>query len=339
MKTANMSAEVPPFPVNVLLLDRYIIKCSKILGQGANGVVYLAYDNVDKCFVAVKIIHEVNRKTATEIENECEMMRKLQHPGIIKLLKHCCGEFWGETLHFIVMEFEPVELFEIVKNSNGLGEPRTLEIFAQMLCAVEYTHGQEKCHLDLKLENTLATGADSNKVKICDFGHACTQRPNQTLSGYRGSKAYVAPEIQKGGHDKTKDYDGFSADVWSLGVVFFAILMGFFPFDCAAATGPNTDWRFQRLKKAEVDGLKISPTHLIFSYYNRACLLSDEVIVLLDRMLKIDPNSRITIAEIKASSAIKGVTLSAAEKATQLAAPTVEQKDFLKQHFPMTKPT
>ena len=108
-----------------------------------------------------------------------------------------------------------------------------------------------------------------------------------------GSKSYAAPEVLAG-----TGYDGFEADVWSLGVCAFALLSGFFPLDeAASAHARGGDWRFDRLRRAQPLGRSTVGT--IFSWYQRdAGHLSGEVIELLDGMLTINPAHRVTMQQV-----------------------------------------
>lgn len=103
-----------------------------------------------------------------------------------------------------------------------------------MLSAVGYCHAINICHRDLKPENILMT-SDGN-VKIADFGMAALhQGPGYKLRTSCGSPHYAAPELVKG-----IQYRGDRADIWSLGVILFAMLAGRLPFD--VDTLPDKDW-------------------------------------------------------------------------------------------------
>ena len=103
-----------------------------------------------------------------------------------------------------------------------------------------------------------------------------------------GSKSYAAPEVLSGA-----GYDGFLADVWSLGVCLFAMLSGFFPLDEAS----NNDWRYGKLIEQQKKGR--STTKSVYAWYKRSCThLSAPVVALLDGMLAIDPKERLTMPAV-----------------------------------------
>jgi len=105
-----------------------------------------------------------------------------------------------------------------------------------------------------------------------------------------GSKSYAAPEVLSG-----VGYDGFLADVWSLGVCLFAMLSGFFPLDEAS----KNDWRFGKLKEQQQKGR--STTKSVYAWYKRSCThLSAPVVQLLDGMLAIEPQQRLTMQDVLA---------------------------------------
>jgi len=105
-----------------------------------------------------------------------------------------------------------------------------------------------------------------------------------------GSKSYAAPEVLNG-----TGYDGFLADVWSLGVCLFAMLSGFFPLDEAS----NNDWRYAKLMEQQQKGR--STTKSVYAWYKRSCThLSQPVVQMLDGMLAINPAQRLTMQAVLA---------------------------------------
>jgi serine/threonine protein kinase len=87
---------------------------------------------------------------------------------------------------------------------------------------LEYMHGKNVVHRDLKLENILVD--EKMNLKVADFGFATFKKINQ-LKSYRGTMTYMAPEIKEG-----KTYDGVAIDLFSTAVILFIIVQGIFPF-------------------------------------------------------------------------------------------------------------
>ncbi len=99
------------------------------------------------------------------------------------------------------------------------------KIFTQLVGAVSYVHSKSCVHRDLKLENILL---DKNEnVKLCDFGFTSEYEGKSSyLQTWCGTVCYSAPEMLKG-----EKYAGEKVDVWSLGVILYALLCGELPFD------------------------------------------------------------------------------------------------------------
>jgi hypothetical protein len=136
-----------------------------------------------------------------------------------------------------------------------------------MLDGVNYCHIAGVAHRDLKLENVLLNA--EGKLKLIDFGLSHVYPVNRStgfvdrskpLRDVCGSKSYAAPEVLA-----AKGYDGFAADMWSLGVCLFAMLSGFFPLDEAT----EQDWRFPRLHVAQSHGASTVPQEGLFGLIRR----------------------------------------------------------------------
>jgi len=129
---------------------------------------------------------------------------------------------------------------------------------------------------DFGLSHIYAKGADGEFDRSSPLKEMC------------GSKSYAAPEVLSG-----VGYDGFLADVWSLGVCLFAMLSGFFPLDEAS----QNDWRYGKLVEQQAKGR--STTKSVYAWYKRSCAhLTVPVVQLLDGMLAVDPLQRMTMRDV-----------------------------------------
>merc|ERR1719226_102728 len=116
------------------------------------------------------------------------------------------------------------ELFDHIVHKLRLREDEARRFFQQILAGVEYCHQYMVTHRDLKPENLLL---DSNlHVKIADFGLSNVMRDGEFLKTSCGSPNYASPEVVSG-----KAYVGPEVDVWSCGVILYALLCGSLPFD------------------------------------------------------------------------------------------------------------
>ena len=189
----------------------------KTLGVGTTGKVKLGQHQNTGELVAIKIIKkidfEIKPNLEKKIQREIALMRLLDHPHIIKLI-----DVYESERHLdLVLEYAPNgELFDFLVRSQYFREDQALDIFRQLIYALDYLHAHNICHRDLKPENILLD--DSNHIKICDFGFARWMKENIAETSC-GSPHYAAPEVVKG-----HPYDGLAADIWSAGVILYALL-------------------------------------------------------------------------------------------------------------------
>ena len=163
------------------------------------------------------------------------------------------------------------ELFDYVSCYGALPEDEAVRLFRQIIGGLSYCHRFNICHRDLKPENILL---DSRRnIKLADFGMAALQPAGRWLNTSCGSPHYAAPEIICG-----KPYCGDKADIWSVGIILFAMLNGFLPFD-----GGDLTTTLKLVKKGE---------------YFLPPSLSIEASDLIQRILQKRPEDRITMAEI-----------------------------------------
>lgn len=123
-------------------------------------------------------------------------------------------------------------------------------MFHQVLSGVGHAHNHHICHRDLKLDNILLGDAGLAHVKVADFGLSDFYRPGESMRSNCGSLSYLAPEIFRGTSNA-----GPPLDVWSLGVILFAMLFGRLPFegsDLTGATRPRDTLIRNRICKCQV---------------------------------------------------------------------------------------
>jgi serine/threonine protein kinase len=128
---------------------------------------------------------------------------------------------------YLLLEYvEGGELFDYLVSRGRLDVTEALTYWRQIISGVDYCHRFNICHRDLKPENLLLD--KEKQIKIADFGMAALELNNGTsfLETSCGSPHYASPEVVSG-----KQYHGNASDIWSCGVVLFALLTGRLPFD------------------------------------------------------------------------------------------------------------
>lgn len=164
------------------------------------------------------------------------------------------------------------ELFDYIVERSRLKENEACMLFQQIIAGIEYIHKLNVVHRDLKPENLLLDY--NNKIKIVDFGLSNTYKKNELLQTACGSPCYAAPEMIAG-----KKYEGLKVDIWSSGVILFAMVCGYLPFE-----DPNTGELYKKILACS---------------YKFPKFISNEVKDLIARILNTDPKKRFGIEEIR----------------------------------------
>jgi serine/threonine protein kinase len=204
------------------------------LGRGAMGVVYKARDPQIDRFVAVKTVSLWGQEPDEEKEfrlrfvHEAHAAGRLHHPGIVAIFD--AGENPETHDPYIVLEYVAGEaLNRILAREKKLPPARALQLAEEIAEALDYAHAQGVIHRDIKPGNILVT--EDGRAKIADFGIAKLNLAHFTVPGHLlGTPAYMAPEQLSG-----EGADGRS-DLFSLGVILYAMVTGHSPFQGDSAT-------------------------------------------------------------------------------------------------------
>src|ERR1700736_5872670 len=204
------------------------------LGRGAMGVVYKARDPQIERFVAVKTVsmwgQEPDEKTEFRMRflNEAQAAGRLHHAGIVAIFD--VGENPENQDPYIVLEYVAGEsLNRLLAREKKLPLAKALQLAEEIAGALDYAHAQGVVHRDIKPGNILVT--EGGHAKIADFGIAKLNLAHFTLPGrVMGTPAYMAPEQLSG-----EGVDGRS-DLFSLGVILYAMVTGHSPFQGNSAT-------------------------------------------------------------------------------------------------------
>ncbi|KAI9257241.1 kinase-like domain-containing protein, partial [Phascolomyces articulosus] len=251
------------------------------LGEGEFGKVKLGIHIETGQEVAIKLIKKDNIDSSTrmsKVEREISVLRKVRHPYIVKLYDVIETERY---IGIILQYASGGELFEYILAHRYLKEKDASRLFAQLISGVHYMHQKHIVHRDLKLENLLL---DRNRcIIITDFGFAnqFSSAKDDLMSTSCGSPCYAAPElvISEG------LYVGSAVDIWSCGVILYAMLCGYLPFDDDPANpdGDNINLLYKYILNTE----------LAFPDY-----VSADARDLLRKMLVPDPAKRCTMQTI-----------------------------------------
>ena len=253
----------------------YII--SKTLGKGTFGKVKLAYnkDNKNEKY-ACKILLKSNIKDEDDYmrcKREMDILKKMHHVNVVRTYEIISTE----TTYYIFMDFcSKGELFNYIVEKQHLSQELSAFFYYQLINGIEYIHKKGVCHRDLKPENLLLT--EKNKLKIIDFGLSNYFKGN-LLETPCGSPCYASPEMVMG-----NKYNGFCIDIWSSGIILYAMLCGYLPFE-EMENDEYNEVLFRNIVECNVD------------YPNE--FITPVAKDLLCKILVKDPKKRITIEEIK----------------------------------------
>jgi len=242
------------------------------LGEGAFAKVRLATQIHIKEKCAIKIVDKrflENNQDIQRLRKEIKILKKIRHKNIIQLY----DIMESKTNLYFVMEYcKGGELFDFIVKKKKLTEKEACLFFHQIINGVEYLHNQGIIHRDLKPENLLLD--DKNQIKISDFGLSTFFTKDNYLQTACGTPSYAPPEMLEG-----LQYNGEASDIWSCGIILYAMLCGCLPF-----TESKEEIIVEKIKKHE---------------YKIPDYLSKEAQDILNHILKINPEERFTIENIK----------------------------------------
>ncbi len=226
--------------------------------------------------VAVKIMDKAQifaePLNLNRIRREIAILKIVRHKNIIKLYELM------ETPHkiYLVMEYcNGGELFDYIVSKQHLTERQACRFFQEIIDSLEYLHSLNIVHRDIKPENLLLDTTGQHKsLKLIDFGISNCYNPDKLLNTPCGTASYAPPEMHKG-----EEYYGLLSDVWSAGVVLYAMVFGYLPF-CEDDEDTNI-------------------SNIISGNYEIPEEASPELADLLIHLLDINPLTRYDLEQIK----------------------------------------
>ena len=254
-------------------IDDYLI--TRELGKGSYAVVKLAMDKKSKNKYAIKIYSKtclIDPQLRNTVKNEINILKQIDNENVMKLYEVIDTQ---SNLYLVLEYINGINLLEIIKNEKNhfIKESRAKKIFLKVVQGINYCHQINIYHRDIKLENILVLKDDS--IKIIDFGFGIICRADTYQKLFCGTKSYMPPEIV----NKEKYIASYS-DIWSLGVLFYAMLFGVFPFK-----GKDEDELFDKIKEAKIS----------FPEYNP---ISDKIKELFGKIFVVNPSERIPLDEM-----------------------------------------
>ncbi|XP_060856604.1 serine/threonine-protein kinase BRSK2 isoform X1 [Metopolophium dirhodum] len=249
-------------------------RLEKTLGKGQTGLVKLGIHCVTGRNVAIKIINreKLSESVLLKVEREIAIMKLIDHPHVLGLSDVYENKRY---LYLILEHVSGGELFDYLVKKGRLTPKEARRFFRQIISALDFCHSHLICHRDLKPENLLLD--EKTNIKIADFGMASLQPNGSMLETSCGSPHYACPEVIRG-----EKYDGRKADVWSCGVILYALLVGALPFD-----DDNLRQLLEKVKK----GVFHIPHFVPPDCQN-----------LLRGMIEVNPEKRLTLKDINKHS-------------------------------------
>ncbi|AAS51345.2 ACR119Wp [Eremothecium gossypii ATCC 10895] len=255
------------------------------LGEGEFGKVKLGWSKArldgDSRNVAIKLIRRdtvpKNSEKEIKIYRELNALKLLSHPNIVRLEEVLQN---SKYIGIVLQYASGGEFYKYIQKKRRLKEPPACRLFAQLISGVHYIHYKGLAHRDLKLENLLLD--EHENLIITDFGFVNEFHKNDLMRTSCGSPCYAAPELVV----SSKPYSAQKADVWSCGVILYAMLAGYLPWDDDPENPEGDD--IAKLYQY------ITHTSLKFPEYIKPIPRD-----LLRRILVSNPEVRLTVADIE----------------------------------------
>ena len=273
-----------PFTINTTINNRNKdnkishYEIGKVIGKGAYATVKICKNKITQEKFAMKIYEKkilndnIKKKC---ILREIEILKKLNHPNIVKLYDTIISDKNILLIQELVNGISLRDFYnKEIRNQKNISEKKykilTL-IFKQIFSAFDYIHKKNIFHRDIKLENILLT--KNYEIKIIDFGFGLYNPRNYLQKFFCGTPNYMAPEIIM-----KKEYDCQKADMWSLGILLYKLFCADFPFK----------------GKDEKDLYR----HIIKGKYKIKEYVPDLIKIIIDKILRPKPYQRINCDQI-----------------------------------------
>ena len=262
------------------------------LGKGAFGEVWkVTHENSQKVYcIKILIKRDIfEQKLINQINKEISIMYNVNHPYSVKLVNHFED---NEKLYLIMELASNGNLYNFIQK-NKKDKIKNMDLIKKLIIQtieiIKYLHSLNIIYRDIKPENILLD-KDYN-VKLCDYGWATYFTPGKFLTVYCGTPEYVSPEMLK------KYPYNEKVDIWGIGVLIFELVFGYAPF----SSNFNED-RYNNIKSGKIKW----PDDLNEEY--------QKIKDLIEKILKVNPNDRISLNDIENHPWLKNTFLKMKEK-------------------------
>ena len=263
--------EIQKYPISI---EDFQFNYNKdIIGKGGFCSVYKVLYKYTNKYYALKIIDKNLVSTEEQIKNlsnELKIMTQLNHPNVLKLISYFEDK---ENIYIILPLVSNGQLYNIIhKNKKQTREEIIKKYLYQSIEAIEYLHKNNIIHRDIKPENILID--DNDNAILSDFGIATFIKEGEKRETYCGTDEYLAPEIIRG--------EGYNekVDIWAFGILIYECLSGKTPF-------------------SKIDFIKKNDKNENFVKIKFDCYFDIYSQNLIGKILRINPNERLSIQEIK----------------------------------------
>lgn len=208
----------------------------QVLGHGNGGTVYKVQNKKTLKTYALKHIHaNTDSTTRRQILREVEILRRIDSPYVINC--HGITERQDGDIQILMEYMDVGTLDTVLKTTGSFSEKVLSNVACQVLNGLSYIHSNKIIHRDIKPSNLLVNS--SFEIKISDFGVSkLMYRTLDPCNSYVGTCAYMSPE-RFDPDTYGRDYNGYAADIWSLGLTLLELYMGHFPL---LPAGQRPDW-------------------------------------------------------------------------------------------------
>jgi serine/threonine protein kinase len=195
----------------------------RVIGNGTYSVICLVQSISTKEYHACKVVPRAALDAPGQLmyfERELRILQTIRHPNIVTLI----DVQYTPAIIYVVMEYcQGGDILTAIQARGCLDDRQCRRYLRDILLGLDYLHSRNITHRDIKPENVLVD--NDGVAKLADFGLSREITPDRLLSTPCGSIAYCAPELLD-----LKEYDGRRADLWSLGVLLYAMCAGRLPW-------------------------------------------------------------------------------------------------------------